>query len=262
MISKEKLIESNSAIASIEVKIANKKTELENVKEIKKVFFDGISVYLSSMIPYSLFVFFLYILDLNSIATTETASALLFIFFSGSALFLQKANFKINKIFSYNFDDFILASCFSFLAGLGYGFVLVIMDVSLYYFFNINLVGSGATILAIFAYSALFSWLIDFSKELFLNYKTTNIEETKNEIKNEINSNLEKKKLLLKEIKDSAILFHDYNYLSILDSELNLEHLEVKSLCNEFAKENNYKSFVSMQAEKAQESLSIRMENA
>lgn len=262
MISKEKLIESNSAIASIEVEIANKKTELENVKEIKKVFFDGISVYLSSMIPYSLFVFFLYLLDLNSIAITETVSALLFIFFSGSALFLQKANFKINKIFSYNFDDFILASCFSFLAGLGYLFVLILMDIVLDYFFNINLFSSGITILAIFAYSAFFTWLIDFSKDLFSNYKISNVEKAKNEIKNEINANLEKKNLLLKEIKDSAVLFQDYNYLSILDSELNLEHLEVKSLCDKFAKENNYKSFVSMQAEKAQESLSIRMENA
>jgi hypothetical protein len=189
-------------------------------------------------------------------------SIFLFIFFSGSALFLQKAKFKVNKIFSYKFDDFVLASCFSFLSGLGYGFILVIMDVFLDYFFNINLIGSGATILVIFAYSSLFSWLIDFSKELFSNYKTTNIEETKNEIKNEIHANLEKKKLLLKEIKDSAVLFQDYNYLSILDSELNLEHLDIKSICQEFAKENNYKNFVSMQAEKAQESLSISMENS
>jgi len=262
MISKEKLIESNSAIASIEIEIANKKTELENVKEIKKVFFDGISVYLSSMIPYSLFVLFLYVLDLNGISIIESASAFLFVFFSGSALFLQKANFKVNKIFSYNLDDFVLGSCFSFLVGLAYGLVLVFMDVSLLYFFNINLVSSGSTALVIFAYSAFFTWLIDFSKDLFSNYKISNVEKAKNEIKNEINANLEKKNLLLKEIKDSAVFFQDYNYLSILDSELNLEYLELKSLCDKFAKENNYKSFVSMQAEKAQESLSIRMENA
>jgi hypothetical protein len=39
MISKEKLIESNNVIAFLEKNIANKTTELENVKERKQVFF-------------------------------------------------------------------------------------------------------------------------------------------------------------------------------------------------------------------------------